>query len=152
MMTSINWSLYLSHNGLYIIQQQLKLFELSIFIILVYYFLRNEIAYSSSDKLVYIRHFSPSGFEMKLKSILQGHDAEVTQVCHYQLLIALNNSLILCFITTFLICCVYPHFFATLSQLSLNFYMLDQRFICEAMKLFVVKMKKIIAVFLQAIS
>ena len=54
--------------------------ELLMFIIFVYCFFRNEIAYSSSDKLVYIRQFSPNGFEMKLKSILQGHDAEVTQV------------------------------------------------------------------------
>ena len=43
-------------------------------------FLRNEFAYSSADKLVYIRQFSPVGSEMKLKAILQGHESEVTQV------------------------------------------------------------------------
>ena len=36
--------------------------------------------YSSSDKLAYIRKFSPVGTEMKLVAVLQGHEAEVTQV------------------------------------------------------------------------
>ena len=39
---------------------------------------RNEIAYSSSDKMVYIRKFSPCGIEMVLLSTLQGHYNEVT--------------------------------------------------------------------------
>jgi len=47
---------------------------------LVYSSERNEIAYSSSDKLVYIREFSSNGSEMKLKAVLHGHEAEVTQV------------------------------------------------------------------------
>ncbi|XP_031573939.1 ribosome biogenesis protein WDR12 homolog, partial [Actinia tenebrosa] len=41
---------------------------------------RNEFAYASSDKLVYIRQFSNKGNEMLLSAILQGHEAEVTQV------------------------------------------------------------------------
>ncbi|KAM7432677.1 hypothetical protein ABFA07_016944 [Porites harrisoni] len=41
---------------------------------------RNEFAYASSDKLVYIRQFSERGAEMTLSAVLQGHEAEVTQV------------------------------------------------------------------------
>lgn len=41
---------------------------------------RNEFAYASSDKLVYIRQFSDRGAEMTLSAVLQGHEAEVTQV------------------------------------------------------------------------
>jgi hypothetical protein len=41
---------------------------------------RNEFAYASSDKLIYIRRFSDKGNEMTLTAILQGHEAEVTQV------------------------------------------------------------------------
>ncbi|KAK3736028.1 hypothetical protein QZH41_002746 [Actinostola sp. cb2023] len=41
---------------------------------------RNEFAYASSDKLVYIRKFSNKGNEMTLSAVLQGHEAEVTQV------------------------------------------------------------------------
>ena len=43
-------------------------------------FCSNEIAYSSSDKMVYIRRFSPKGIEMVLLSTLQGHYNEVTCV------------------------------------------------------------------------
>eukprot|EP00794_Sanderia_malayensis_P011226 gene11226-12405_t len=42
---------------------------------------RKEFAYASSDKLVYIRKFSTSGLDMTLSAVLQGHEAEVTQVC-----------------------------------------------------------------------
>ena len=49
--------------------------DLSLFI-----FDRNEFAYASSDKLVYIRQFSDRGAEMTLSAVLQGHEAEVTQV------------------------------------------------------------------------
>ncbi|KAI8927284.1 quinon protein alcohol dehydrogenase-like superfamily [Entophlyctis helioformis] len=41
---------------------------------------RNEFGYASSDKLAYIRRFSPNGTEMTLTSVLQGHEAEVTQI------------------------------------------------------------------------
>ena len=41
---------------------------------------RNELGYTSSDKLAYIRKFSPVGSEMTLTAVLQGHEAEVTQV------------------------------------------------------------------------
>ena len=41
---------------------------------------RDEFAYASSDKLVYIRQFSDRGAEMTLSAVLQGHEAEVTQV------------------------------------------------------------------------
>ena len=44
------------------------------------HFCRNEFAYASSDKLVYIRQFSDRGAEMTLSAVLQGHEAEVTQV------------------------------------------------------------------------
>lgn len=44
------------------------------------YLHRNEFAYASSDKLVYIRQFSERGAEMTLSAVLQGHEAEVTQV------------------------------------------------------------------------
>ena len=43
--------------------------------------LRNEFAYAASDKLVYIREFSNRGSNMKLSGVLQGHEADVTQVC-----------------------------------------------------------------------
>ncbi|KAH3833025.1 hypothetical protein DPMN_106327 [Dreissena polymorpha] len=39
-----------------------------------------EFAYSSSDKMVYIRKFSTTGSKMTLVNTLQGHDAEVTSV------------------------------------------------------------------------
>jgi len=41
---------------------------------------RKEFAYSSSDKMVYIRKFSTTGSRMTLVNTLQGHDAEVTCV------------------------------------------------------------------------
>ncbi|KAI8908490.1 WD40-repeat-containing domain protein [Gorgonomyces haynaldii] len=41
---------------------------------------RNEFAYASSDKLAYVRRFSSNGGEMKLMAVLQGHEAEVTQI------------------------------------------------------------------------
>lgn len=40
----------------------------------------NEFAYSSSDKMVYIRKFAKLGGQMTLINTLQGHDAEVTAV------------------------------------------------------------------------
>lgn len=43
-------------------------------------FHRDEFAYAASDKLVYIRQFSDEGSKMKLTGILQGHEADVTQV------------------------------------------------------------------------
>ena len=83
------------------------------FIILVYCLVRNEIAYSSSDKLIYIRQFLPNGFEMKLKSILQGHDAEVTQVFKAILVI------ISYFEYSSPILCVYSYFYYVLRLPSL---------------------------------
>lgn len=47
---------------------------------LVYCAQRNEFAYASCDKLVYIRQFAERGSDMKLKAVLQGHEAEVTQI------------------------------------------------------------------------
>jgi len=44
---------------------------------LLYFECRNEIAYGSSDHLVYIRKFSPEGSQMPLLNTLQ-HDGEVT--------------------------------------------------------------------------
>ncbi|XP_065055672.1 uncharacterized WD repeat-containing protein alr2800-like isoform X1 [Rhopilema esculentum] len=41
---------------------------------------RKEFAYAASDKLVYIRKFATSGLDMTLSAVLQGHEAEVTQV------------------------------------------------------------------------
>ena len=41
---------------------------------------RNEFAYSSADKLVYIRNFSTSSQDMKLKAALHGHKGEVSMV------------------------------------------------------------------------
>ncbi|KAI8592288.1 quinon protein alcohol dehydrogenase-like superfamily [Geranomyces variabilis] len=41
---------------------------------------RNEYAYASEDKQAYVRKFSPKGSEMYLQAVLQGHDAEVTQI------------------------------------------------------------------------
>ena len=41
---------------------------------------RDEFAYAASDKLVYIRKFSNKCSNMKLTGILQGHEADVTQV------------------------------------------------------------------------
>ena len=41
---------------------------------------RKEFAYSSTDKMVYIRKFSTTGSKMTLVNTLQGHDAEVTCV------------------------------------------------------------------------
>lgn len=43
-------------------------------------FSRNVFAYSSTDKLVYIRHFSLDGTKMKLENTLQGHSLEVNCV------------------------------------------------------------------------
>ena len=43
-------------------------------------FYSNEFAYSSSDKMVYIRKFSTNGSKMTLVNTLQGHEAEVTCV------------------------------------------------------------------------
>jgi hypothetical protein len=43
-------------------------------------FCRDEFAYAASDKLVYIRQFSDKCSNMKLTGILQGHEADVTQV------------------------------------------------------------------------
>ena len=42
--------------------------------------LRNEFAYSSTDKLVYIRKFAETGSEMKMAAVLQGHESDVTQL------------------------------------------------------------------------
>uniref|UniRef100_UPI00398F45DC uncharacterized protein n=1 Tax=Pristiophorus japonicus TaxID=55135 RepID=UPI00398F45DC len=47
---------------------------------------RNEFAYSSSDGMIYIRHFSPVASEMKLMSVLQGHEADITAVLWHPLL------------------------------------------------------------------
>ncbi|XP_055499349.1 uncharacterized protein LOC129701886 [Leucoraja erinacea] len=47
---------------------------------------RNEFAYSSSDGMVYIRQFSPITSEMKLVSILQGHEADITAILWHSLL------------------------------------------------------------------
>ena len=44
-------------------------------------FTRNEFAYSSSDKMVYIRKFSLDGHQMVSCNTLQGHDGEVTCIC-----------------------------------------------------------------------
>lgn len=41
---------------------------------------RNEFAYCSADKMAYLRKFSPNGAEMKLVAVMQGHEAEVTQI------------------------------------------------------------------------
>ncbi len=41
---------------------------------------RNEFAYSSSDRLVYIRKFSPSGASMRLVNVLRGHEDDVTSI------------------------------------------------------------------------
>ncbi|XP_059845997.1 uncharacterized protein LOC132405308 isoform X3 [Hypanus sabinus] len=46
---------------------------------------RNEFAYSSSDGMVYIRHFSPITSEMKLVSVLQGHEADITSILWHSL-------------------------------------------------------------------
>ena len=43
-------------------------------------FRRNEFAYSSTDKLVYIRKFAEIGSEMKMAAALQGHKSDVTQL------------------------------------------------------------------------
>ncbi|XP_067899004.1 uncharacterized protein [Heterodontus francisci] len=47
---------------------------------------RNEFAYSSSDGMVYIRHFSPVTSEMKLMNVLQGHEADITAILWHSLL------------------------------------------------------------------
>jgi WD40 repeat protein len=44
---------------------------------------RREFAYSSADKMVYIRKFSSRVEEMKLNVVLQGHKGEVLQVKWY---------------------------------------------------------------------
>ncbi|XP_033909027.2 uncharacterized WD repeat-containing protein alr3466-like isoform X2 [Acipenser ruthenus] len=46
---------------------------------------RNEFAYSSSDGLIYIRQFSPVGREMRLVSVLQGHQADITAIVWHHL-------------------------------------------------------------------
>ncbi|XP_041050343.1 uncharacterized protein LOC121281462 [Carcharodon carcharias] len=46
----------------------------------------NEFAYSSSDGMVYIRHFSPVASEMKLIGVLQGHEADITAILWHSLL------------------------------------------------------------------
>ncbi|MGH0118700.1 UNVERIFIED_CONTAM: hypothetical protein FKN15_027783 [Acipenser sinensis] len=46
---------------------------------------RNEFAYSSSDGLIYIRHFSPVGREMRLVHVLQGHQADITAIVWHHL-------------------------------------------------------------------
>lgn len=40
--------------------------------------LREEFGYASADKYAYIRKFSEDGSKMRLKVVLQGHEAEVT--------------------------------------------------------------------------
>ncbi|MGH0117171.1 UNVERIFIED_CONTAM: hypothetical protein FKN15_029584 [Acipenser sinensis] len=47
--------------------------------------LRNEFAYSSTDGLIYIRHFSPVGWEMRLVNVLQGHQADITAIVWHHL-------------------------------------------------------------------
>ena len=47
---------------------------------ILFLILRNEFAYSSSDKMVYIRKFSTNGVDMVLLNTLQGHFGEVTAV------------------------------------------------------------------------
>ncbi|XP_060693455.1 uncharacterized protein LOC132823530 [Hemiscyllium ocellatum] len=47
---------------------------------------RNEFAYSSSDGMIYIRHFSPTTTQMKLVSVLQGHEADITAILWHSLL------------------------------------------------------------------
>lgn len=44
------------------------------------YWNRNEVAYSSTDKMCYIRKFSTNGVDMVLLNTLQGHEADVTCV------------------------------------------------------------------------
>ncbi|MGH0118281.1 UNVERIFIED_CONTAM: hypothetical protein FKN15_049302 [Acipenser sinensis] len=46
---------------------------------------RNEFAYSSSDGLIYIRQFSPLGWELRLVSVLQGHQADITAIVWHHL-------------------------------------------------------------------
>ncbi|XP_043925379.1 vegetative incompatibility protein HET-E-1-like [Protopterus annectens] len=46
---------------------------------------RNEFAYSSTDGLIYVRHFSPVGHEMRLLNVLQGHEAEVSCIIWHPL-------------------------------------------------------------------
>ncbi|XP_065836008.1 uncharacterized WD repeat-containing protein alr3466-like [Oscarella lobularis] len=41
---------------------------------------RNEFAYSSSDKMIYVRKFSKRAAEMRITSVLEGHEGEVLQV------------------------------------------------------------------------
>ena len=45
----------------------------------MYYTFRNEFAYSSSDKLIYIRKFSKRAAEMRITSVLEGHEGEILQ-------------------------------------------------------------------------
>ncbi|XP_039630576.1 vegetative incompatibility protein HET-E-1-like [Polypterus senegalus] len=47
---------------------------------------RNEIAYSSSDGMIYMRQFSPVGKEMKLVNVLQGHESDVTSIVWHSLI------------------------------------------------------------------
>jgi len=41
---------------------------------------RKEFAYSSADRMIYLRKFSPRGDEMPLQAVLQGQEEEVRQV------------------------------------------------------------------------
>lgn len=44
-------------------------------------FSRNLFAYSSSDRLIYLRQFATVGSDMKLVATMSGHVSEVVQVC-----------------------------------------------------------------------
>jgi len=54
---------------------------LTLSLVKLLYLYRNEIAYASSDHMVYIRKFSTVGSEMVLLNTLQGHFGEVVCVC-----------------------------------------------------------------------
>ncbi|OUM59102.1 hypothetical protein PIROE2DRAFT_15457 [Piromyces sp. E2] len=41
---------------------------------------RKEYAYSSADRMIYLRKFSPRGDEMPLQAVMQGHEEEVRQI------------------------------------------------------------------------
>lgn len=43
-------------------------------------FSRNLFAYSSSDRLIYLRQFATKGADMKLVATMSGHVSEVVQV------------------------------------------------------------------------
>ena len=46
-------------------------------------FSRNLFAYSSSDRLIYLRQFATKGTDMKLVATMSGHVSEVVQVYMY---------------------------------------------------------------------